>query len=123
METVLVCLSPGAQLADYGLFETQLKGPAWEAQAVDVTTLRAGGATEAAAAVAYAADWSDALVATWLPLVRSAIGPHRRLLAILPRPPDSYPPEIQATWTRAVGYGYKIADLIAIVDGFLAGRA
>jgi hypothetical protein len=123
METVLVCISPDIPAHDYEFLEAQLKGRGWDARLADVTTLAAVEVEGISAAMAYAADWPEARLEDWLRGARAAIGPRRRLLAVLPHPPESYPAETQALWSRAVGYGTKISVLIEIVNGFLAGRA
>jgi hypothetical protein len=122
METVLVCLSPSASIQDYEFFEAQFKGKGWEPYVVDADAAGEADTTRIAAVVAHATDWPEAELAGRLRRIREAVGPRKRLLAILPRPPDQYPAETQQLWSQALGYGFKISEAVAIVDDFIAGR-
>ncbi len=122
MDTVLICVSPEADFALYELWHQQFRGREWEGFVLPVTELSRAELPTVAAAVAHATDWPDEHLAEWLGLIRRAIGPRKRLLALLPRPPSSYAPEIQALWTRALGYGAKIGEAVTIVEEMIAGR-
>src|SRR5687767_1213001 len=122
METVLVCVAPQADYDLYELWHQQFHGAGWEAHVLPVTELGAAPLPPIAAAVAQATDWPDDQLAPWLAAIRHVVGPRRRLLALLPRPPASYPAETQALWHHALGYGHKISEVVAVVNDFLAGR-
>jgi hypothetical protein len=123
VETVLVCVAPEADYDLYELWARHLRGAGWEPHVVSIADLDAGSLPRLAAAIAHAVHWPDDQLPAWLGAVRRAIGPRRRLLALLPRPPASYPAETQALWTRAFGYGATIAEAVEVVNEFLAGNA
>ena len=122
METVLVCVAPEADYALYELWHQQFHGAGWEAHVLPVTELDPASLPTVAAVVAQATDWPDDQLAPWLAAIRQAVGPRRRVLALLPRPPASYPAETQALWHHALGYGHKLSEVVAVVNDFLAGR-
>lgn len=122
METVLVCVSPAADYDLYRFFDAQFKGKDWEPYVVPVTEVEKVNRRQVVAVVAHATDWPAEHIHTWLMRIRSALGPHKRLLALLPKPPEHYPPETRALWDHALGYGFKVGAAIAIVDDFIAGR-
>lgn len=119
---MLVCVAPEAAYDLYQFFETQFKGRHWEPYVISVDQVAHTVEEQVAAVVAHATDWPPEKVHEWLTLIRTTVGPRQRLLVILSRPPDQYPAETQKLWTRALGYGYKISQAIAIVDDFIAGR-
>ena len=123
MQLVLLCIDPAAERIEQDFFITQFHGRHWEPFLVSVDTLAEIELPPVAAAVAYAADWPDENLAERLQTIRSAIGDHKQLLAILPRPPDSYPEATRSIWTRAFGYGFRLSEAIDTIDDFIAGRA
>ncbi len=122
MEIVLVCVAPDADYALYELWHRQFRGRDWEAFVLPVSDVGRAELPRVAAVVAQATDWPPDKLRDWLAEVRRVVGPRKRLLALLPRPPASYPPETQALWTRALGYGATIHETVEIVDDFLAGN-
>jgi hypothetical protein len=122
LETVLVCVAPEAGYELYELWHQQLHGAGWEAFVLPVTDLAGTALPPVAAAVAQATDWPDADLHEWLSALRQALGPRKRLLALLPRPPGSYPAETQSLWNHALGYGAKLTEVVAVVNDFLAGN-
>ncbi len=122
METVLVCVAPEAPYDLYELWHQQLHGAGWEAHVLPVTEVGQAPLPTVAAAVAQATDWPEEHLHTWLAALRAALGPRKRLLALLPRPPATYPAETQALWNHALGYGAKISDVVGVVNDFLAGN-
>lgn len=122
METVLVCVAPEATYDLYELWHQQFHGAGWEAHVLPVTEVSTASLPPVAAVVAQATDWPDAELHACLRLVRQAVGPRRRILALLPRPPATYPAETQALWNHALGYGAKLTEVVAIVNDFLAGN-
>jgi hypothetical protein len=122
METVLVCVAPEADFELYELLQRQLRGPAWEAYVVPVTDVENVELPPLAGAVALVTDWPDEQVQDWLAALRRAIGLRVRILALLPRPPESYPAETQRLWNKAFGYGAKISAAVAIVNEFVDER-
>jgi hypothetical protein len=122
METVLVCVAPEAGYELYELWHQQFHGAGWEAHVLPVTEVGAELLPPVAAAVAQATDWPDEQLPVWLAAIRQAIGPRKRLLALVPRPPASYAAETQALWNHALGYGAKINEVVAVVNDILAGN-
>ena len=122
METVLVCVAPDAGYDLYELWHQQFHGAGWEAHVLPVTEVGMAPLPPVAAVVAQATDWPDDQLHAWLVAIRQAVGPRRRMLALLPRPPASYPVETQALWHHALGYGAKISEVVEVVNGFLAGH-
>lgn len=121
MEIVLVAVAPEAGYAEYELLRRHLRGPGWEAEVLPVDEA-IEQPPAAAAVVAVATDWPAEQVGPWLAALRQAVGPRKRLLALMPQPPESYPPETQALWTRALGYGTRLREAAEIVGDFVAGR-
>ena len=117
-----MCVAPDADYALYELWQRQLRGRDWEAFVISVTEVGDVEMPRVAAVVAHASDWPPGQVHAWLADIRRVVGPRKRLLALLPRPPASYPAETQALWTRALGYGAKISEAVAVVDDFIAGN-
>ena len=122
METVLVCVAPDASYDLYELWHQQLHGAGWEAYVLPVTELGTTELPAIAAAVAQATDWPEEQLHGWLAAIRQAVGARRRVLALLPRPPASYPAETQALWNYGLGYGATISEIVAVVSDFLAGN-
>lgn len=122
METVLVCVAPDARFDLYELWHQQLHGAGWEAHVLPVTDVMGAGLPPVAAVVAQATDWPEAQLHGFLSAIRQAVGPRKRVLALLPKPPASYPAETQALWNHALGYGAKINEVVEVIDDFLAGR-
>ena len=122
METVLICVAPEASYDLYELWHQQFHGAGWEAYVLPVTEVTTTELPPLAAVVAQATDWPEDKLKEWLMAIRQAVGARRRLLALLPQPPASYPAETQALWNHAFGYGAKLTDVVAIVNDFLAGN-
>ncbi len=122
METVLICVAPEASYDLYELWHQQFHGAGWEAHVLPVTEVGAVPLPPVAAVVAQATDWPDEYLHAWLSAIRQAVGPRRRILALLPKPPASYPAATQALWHHALGYGAKISEVVAVVNDFLAGN-
>ena len=122
METVLVCVAPEAGYVLYELWHQQFHGAGWEAHVLPVTEVGVTPLPPIAAVVAQATDWPDEQLEAWLALIRRTVGPRRRVLALLPRPPASYPAATQVLWHAALGYGHTISEVVAVVNDFLAGN-
>lgn len=122
METVLVCVAPEAGYDLFELWHQQLRGAGWEAHVLPVDEIGAAPLPAVAAAVAQATDWPDEKLHVWLAAVRQAVGPRKRVLALLPRPPETYPAETQALWNHALGYGARLSEVVGVVNDFLAGN-
>ena len=122
METVLVCVAPEAGYDLYELWHQQFKGAGWEAFVLPADEIGTTRLPPVAAVVAQATGWPDDHLHAWLAAIRQAVGPRKRVLALLPRPPASYPTETQALWHHALGYGARINDVVEVVNEFLAGR-
>jgi hypothetical protein len=122
METVLVCVAPEAGYDLYELWHQQLHGAGWEAHVLPVTEVGYAVLPPIAAVIAQATDWPEAHLHAWLSAIRQVVGPRKRVLALLPRPPANYPAETQALWNHALGYGAKISDVVEVVNDVLAGR-
>jgi hypothetical protein len=122
METVLVCVAPEAGYDLYELWHRQLHGAGWEAYVLPVTEIATTALPRVAAVVAQATDWPDEELHAWLSAIRKAVGPRRRLLALLPRPPAGYPAETQSLWNHALGYGAKLTEVVEVVNDFIAGN-
>ena len=122
METVLVCVAPEAGYDLYELWHQQFRGAGWEAYVLPVTELATSTLPPLAAVVAQATDWPESRLHEWLAAIRQAVGARRRVLALLPRPPESYPEATRALWNEALGYGAKIGEVVEIVNDFLAGN-
>jgi len=123
MKLVLLCIDPAAERIEQDFFIAQFHGRRWEPFLVSVDMLAKTELPRVVAAVAYAADWPDENLTERFQTIRSAIGDHKRLLAILPRPPDSYPETTRSIWNRAFGYGFRLSEAIDTIDDFIAGRA
>ena len=122
METVLVCVAPEAGYDLYELWHQQFHGAGWEAYVLPVTDIGTTVLPPLAAVVAQATDWPDEHLHAWLSAIRQAVGPRKRLLALLPRPPASYPAETQSLWHHALGYGTTLHEVVEMVNDFLAGN-
>jgi hypothetical protein len=122
VETVLVCVAPEAGYDLYELWHQQLRGAGWEAYVLSVDEVGLNPLPPVAAVVAQATDWPDDKLHAWLAAVRRVVGPRKRLLALLPRPPESYPPETRALWHHALGYGARLTEVVGVVNDFLAGN-
>jgi hypothetical protein len=122
VETVLVCVAPDASYDLYELWHQQLHGAGWEGYVLPVTDVFGAVLPPVAAVVAQATDWPEAHLHGWLSAIRQAVGPRKRVLALLPKPPASYSAETQALWNHALGYGAKINEVVEVINDFLAGR-
>jgi hypothetical protein len=123
-DTVLICLAPAASAEHYRFFNDQFQGRAWEPLLLPVTDLPAADLPPISAVVAHAVDWPDERLHGWFALIRQAVGARKPVLALLVRPPESYPAETQALWTRAFfGFGFKVGQIIEVIEDHLAGRA
>lgn len=121
METILVCVNPDASSDIYSFFDTHFRGHGWESYVIPVTDVAEAHVLRPAAVIAHASNWPQPLLHKWLADIRATIGPRKQLLAILPRPPCEYTNDTQALWNKAVGYGFKIHEVTAIIRGFIAG--
>jgi hypothetical protein len=73
--------------------------------------------------VAHAVDWPEGRLHEWFAAIQRAVGPRKPIVALLARPPESYPLETQALWTRAYfAFGFKLGQMIEVVEDYLAGR-
>lgn len=123
METVVLCVAPGVAQDVVDFLEQQFHGRGWAPLVLPATEVMAESLKGVLALVAYTAHWPEGKLKPWLVALRAAAGPRKRLLALLPRAPHMYPPEIQSLWSAALGGGYSTADAISIIDDFVAGRA
>jgi hypothetical protein len=123
-DSVLVCLAPQAKPELYRFFNEQLQGRAWEPVLLAVTDVESADLPAVSAVVAHAVDWPEDQLHNWFAAIRRAVGPRKPVVAMLARPPESFPAETQALWTRAFfGFGFKVGQLIELIEDLLAGRA
>jgi len=122
MEHLLICVEPNAPVDIYEFFEGNFRDPGWEPYVIPVTDVKLADLRDIAAVIAIASNWPQENIHAWLADIRTTVGPNKRVLAILPRPPCDYPDATRAMWDQALGYGYKINAVIAIIRDFVAGR-
>ncbi len=121
MDIVLILVANDADDAVYDLFETHFQGEYWAPVVMPISEVGAEKLKRVAAVVAHALDWSTDPKAELLS-IREIYGNYKRILALLPKPPETYPEETQAIWNAALGYGFTFADARKIVSDMIAGR-
>jgi hypothetical protein len=121
METVLILVSADTPEAVWRFFEQY-----WQSEQVQPLLLTPAdlptAPTQIAAIVLYGWGCDASELATRCQALRAKYGHRKRMLAILPRPPHTYPEDLQAQWQVATGYGNSIHALQQIIGDFLAGR-
>ena len=122
MDTVLICVAPNDHPSVYDFFINSLQDQGWDLLIIPVTEISTENIEGVAAVLAYAVNWPKESLHGWLSDTHQAIGPRRRMLAVLPRPPHSYPDETQILWNESLGYGAKIISIVSIVRNFISGR-
>lgn len=121
VDIVLILVADDADDAVYALFETQFAGESWAPLVLPISDVNIEKIKRVAAVVAHAQDWA-ADPRPELQSIRDVYGGYKRILALLPKPPETYPAETQALWNAALGYGFSFSEARKIILNIIAGR-
>ena len=121
VDIVLILVANDADDTIYELFESHFVGEHWAPVVLPISEVGVEKLKRVAAVVAHALDWSTDPHSELL-AIREVYGNYKRILALLPKPPETYPTETQAIWNAALGYGFTFVDARKIVTDMIAGR-